>query len=150
MFYSVDPLTETCSILGRGPAFLGGGRGVPRSGSDLAGAESGRRLRGVARAWRGGRRARPLRAAARLGAPPGASGVYLLVLAEGAWRRRADAHRAGDLQRGIRPRPWARPTRPHRRGAAWTDAHRLRQRRAEAKISAGHRPRGDAVVPGIF
>ena len=48
-----------------------------------------------------------------------AAGWIGIVLAEGVWRPRRQLHAAGDLRRGVFPRPRADPARHGRHEPAW-------------------------------
>src|SRR6266849_5510748 len=72
------------------------------------------------------------------------------LLAKGVWRARRQFHAAGDLGRGILPRPRPDPAVPERPQPPWPDAYPLGQRGAENPASAEDPQRRRDLVPGLF
>ena len=71
-------------------------------------------------------------------------------VADGVRRRRRDADRAGDLLRGVRPRPRAADGQRARPDDGRAGGHRARHRRAEGALPRADPVRRRDLVPGLL
>ena len=128
-----------------------GARRVPRRVSRVARSQSARRNQGRRRCRSAGRaRPRDPRKAHRLAEEDARRRLGRHLLAQGIWRARRRIHAAGDLRRGIFPRPRPDTADRERAEPARPDPDPLGHRGTEKAPSAAHPQRRRTLVPGLF